>query len=187
MWVTAPQNQAALGSGVPCGHDFLMIRKLNDLSHLIIGSVCFFPLGVIAKGGVFVSGPDGKVMPISHEYIQAKFDLGKSTDIKNTLDVALIEDERKDVEVRELLARKIHAAEQPYNDYLELRDKAYSDRSLLLEAKVWLAKALVIWTDNYDCREAQREIDSVIALVASVCYEIDRSRENSEQGNLTID
>ncbi len=87
-------------------------------------------------------------MPISHEYIQAKFDLGKSTDIKNTLDVALIEDERKDVEVRELLARKIHAAEQPYNDYLELRDKAYSDRSLLLEAKVWLAKATVIWTDN---------------------------------------
>jgi hypothetical protein len=170
-----------------------MNRKLKVLSCLLMSILFIISFMPIVEAGIVTIDSEGKEirvesvkMRVEHESIQAELDLGKLTSVNNTLDVAVIEDEQKDVEVWEILGTKIRKAKQSYEQYVELKEKANGDMRVLLEAKEWLEKANTIWTDNYDFQQAQREIDSMISLVESGCYDIDRSRANSEQEILQL-
>ncbi len=171
----------------------IMNKRLDVFSRLFIGIVFFVSFGGVVEAGIITIDSEGKEirikpvkMRVKHESIQVELDLGKLTAVKNILDVSVIEDEQKDVKVREMLDTKIREAEQSYEQYVELKEKANSDMTVLLEAKEWLEKANVVWTDNYSFQQAQREIDSMISLVESGCYDIDHSRVTSEQEILQL-
>jgi hypothetical protein len=171
----------------------IMNRKLKVFSCLLMSILFTISFVPTAEAGIIVKGADGEEirvepvkMRVKHEPIQAELDLGQLTAVKYILDVAVIEDEQKDVEARGILGTKIRKAKQLYEQYVGLKEKANGDMTVLLEAKEWLKKANTIWTDNSGFQQAQREIDNMISRVESGCYDIDRSRENSEQEILQL-
>lgn len=170
-----------------------MIRKLFYLSCLVMGFLFSVSSAVIAEediipqGGIIVKDGDGVVqveplkMRVAHDDMQSRIDAGKLSDVKNTLDVAVIDDEQKDAAIRESLTQKIHKAEQAFNQYLVLKEAANGDLAQFQKAKEWLVKANSIWTDNYTFQSEQREIESLISLVESGRYEQWQANKNAEE------